>query len=169
MKRYLPHAAIGIGLCIFVYAVFFSSSEEDAIRAQLERLQETIEVKGGQHNPVVRGARVKGAFADIFVKEVSIEIPELTSVKAGRMELVGLATQAPTWYRTASADLGGLRVDIDESETSALVTGAVTLSGTRLSGEPVRDTRTVSIRFDKIEGDWRIVGLTVSAKADEGG
>lgn len=167
MKRFLPHAAIAAGLAIFLYAVFFGSSDEDLIREKLDLLAETIEVKGHQENIVVRGARIKDAFADIFTKEVVIEIPELTNVSTGRMELVGLASQAPTWYRTASVDLDSLQVDVDQQGLSAHVSGPVTLTATRLTGELARDRRTTSLRFDKIEDEWKVVSVTVSAKETE--
>jgi hypothetical protein len=167
MKRYVPYVAVAVGLLVVVYALFFGSSDEDEIRERLALLEETVEVRATQENIVLRAARIKDAFSEVFVKEVSIEIPELTNVRTGRAELVGLATQAPNWYRTANADLGGLRVDVDDAGLSALVSGPVTLQGTRLTGEPLRDERTVSIRCDKIDGEWRIVSLSVSA-ADAG-
>ena len=167
MKRYLPHLAIAVGVGILIYVVFFGTSDEDAIRERLDLLEDAIEVKGSQENVVIRGARMKDTFSDLFVKEVTIRIPELTKVRTGRMELVGLATRAPSWYRTAAVDLGGLRIDVDEQGMSAHVSGAATLRATRLTGEPAGDTRTVSIRCDKIEGDWKIVSLSVSAKDEQ--
>lgn len=166
MRRYVPHLAIGLGVAILIYVVFFSESDEDVIRDKLDLLAETIEVKGNQENVVLRGARIKDAFAELFVKEVIIRIPELTEMREGRMELVGLATRAPSWYRTASVDLDGLRIDVDEQGTSAHVSGEATLTATRLTGELRRDDRTVSIRFDEIEGDWKIVSLSVSAESE---
>ncbi len=92
-----------------------------------------------------------------------IKIPELTQVETGRMELVGLATKAPMMYETVSVDLGGLEIQLDQQALSAVAFGEAILTGTR-SGEPRRDDRTVSFRFDKIDGDWKIVSLSVSAK-----
>jgi hypothetical protein len=158
--------AIALGVAILIYVVFFGESDEDAIRERLDLLEATIEVKGTQENLVIRGARIKEAFTELFVKDVTIQIPELTQVKTGRTELTGLAARAPSWYRTASVDLGGLRVDVGEQAVSAHVSGLATLTATRLTGELSRDTRTVSLRFDKIEGDWKIVSLSVSAKEE---
>ncbi len=162
MKKWLPHIGIGVGLIIAVYALFFSTSEEDKIREKLDQLERVVAVKG-QTNPVVRGARIKEAFSEIFIKKVLIKIPELTQVETGRMELVGLATKAPMMYETVSVDLGGLEIQLDQQALSAVAFGEAILTGTR-SGEPRRDDRTVSFRFDKIDGDWKIVSLSVSAK-----
>jgi hypothetical protein len=167
MKRFLPLGVAVLGLGIFVYAVFFASSDEDEIRDRLELLASSVEVTGQQENIVLRGARIRDTFESLFTKEVVIEIPELTSVSTGRMELVSLATQAPSWYRSASVDVSSLDVQIDDAGLSAHVVGPVILTATRLSGEPIRDRRTVSLRFDKIDDDWRIVGVTVSAPEGE--
>jgi hypothetical protein len=163
MKRWLPHIGIVLGIAIAVYALFFSSSDEDIIRDKLAQLEQAVRVSGGDTNVVIRAAKVRKEFSEIFETQVTIEIPELTSVTSGRTELVQLAASTPQLYRTASVDLGGLSVDVDQAGTSAVAYGEAVLTGTAQSGELRRDERTVSLRFDKIEGDWLIVQLSVSA------
>lgn len=164
MRRFLPHLGIALGVCIVLYAVFSGSSDEDAIRKQLDRLEAAVAVTAGDTNPVLRGARVKNAFVELFIQDVTIEIPELSSARSGRIELVGLAAQAPSLYRTASVDLGQLVIKVDEPKLSALAYGDATLTGTRQSGGLEEDKRTVSLRFDKVEGAWLIVAISVSAQ-----
>ena len=166
MKRWLPHIGIAVGLLIAVYALFFSSSDEDLIRARLDQIEDAVKVSGDGTNLVLRAARVKKEFSEIFVKEVSFEIPELSSSGGARQELVALAASAPRLYSTATVDLGGLAVEIDDAGMSAVAFGEATIRGTQLSGEPQRDSRTVSLRFDKIDGDWRVVSLSVSPRRD---
>jgi phosphoribosylformylglycinamidine synthase len=168
MRRWLPHIGVVLGLTIAIYALFFAESDEDKIRARLDQLEDAIRVTADDTNVLVRTAHVKKEFSEIFVKEVSIEISELTDVRAGRDELVALAGNAPQIYRTASVDLDGLTINIDESKTSALAYGDVTLLATLQSGEVKRDTRTVSMRIDKIDGEWVIVALGVSFPGDIG-
>jgi hypothetical protein len=163
MRRWLPHIGIVLGIGIAIYALFFASSEEDRIRARLEQLEDAVLVTADDTNFLVRTGHVKKEFSEIFTKEVSIEIPELTEISAGRDELVTLAAGAPRLYGTANVDLGGLSIQIDKSETSAVAYGDATLTATRPTGELQRDTRTVSLRFDQIDGEWRIVGVSVSA------
>jgi phosphoribosylformylglycinamidine synthase len=79
---------------------------------------------------------------------------------------VSAATQAAGLWRWATVDVSGLTVAIDDAEISAHVTGEVVLQAARPSGEPERDGRSVSIRLDKIDGDWRIVSIAVSARQD---
>jgi phosphoribosylformylglycinamidine synthase len=164
MKRWLPHIGIALGICIAVYALFFSDSEEDLIRERLELLEESIHVSPQDSNVVFRIARIKKQFAEIFVKQVSFEIPELTNLTQNRQELVNLAANAPRLYSTASVDLGGLAIEIDSAKTSAVAYGEATLTAMRHSGNLERDVRTVSLRFDKVEGEWRVVKVSVSAR-----
>ncbi|MBI4702275.1 MAG: nuclear transport factor 2 family protein [Deltaproteobacteria bacterium] len=166
MKCWLPPAGIALGIALALYALLSGSSDEDLIRERLEQLEAAVEVTGPGTNPVMRGAKVKGEFAEIFTKDVEIRIPELTDTTAGRAELVGLATQAPSWYAQVSVDLGSLEIDLDEVAASAHVFGQATLRGTKHDGSPHRDTRTVSLRCDKIEDKWRIASITVSPKQD---
>ena len=162
MKRYLPHLGVVIGIAIAVYALFFSDSEEDRIRAKLDQLEDAARVSDANTNIVVRTARVKKEFAEVFDKDVRFEIPELTSDESGRDVLVGLAAQAPRMYQTVSVDLGGLDITVDEAGLTAIAQGPATLTGTR-GGQLERDDRTVSLSFDKIEGDWKVVMVSVSA------
>ena len=164
MKRWLPHIGIALGVLLAVYALFFSSSDEDLIREQLERLERAVEVTEGGQNIVIRAAHVKKEFAEIFVKEVTFEVPDLTTEESGRRALVGLAASAPRLFATASVDLDALSIDVDEQGLTAVAQGQATLTGTRLSGELTRDLRTVSLRFDKIDDAWLCVSLTVSAR-----
>jgi hypothetical protein len=156
-----------LGVAIFVYAVFFGTTEEEEVREQLAKLAAAVEVKEGESNPVMRAARLREAFDGLLVKEVTIRIPELTGAVSGRRDVVTAATQAAALWRWATIDVSGLAVAIDEAETSAHVTGDVELKAVRHSGDPERDQRSVSIRLDQIDGDWLVVSIAVSGKQDE--
>jgi phosphoribosylformylglycinamidine synthase len=166
LRPWLPVVAVIAGLAIFLYAVFFAESEEEKVRGRLGELADAVAVREGETNPLLRGARLKDAFEELLAKEVVVRIPELAGAVAGRRDLVGIATQAASLWRTASFDLGGLRLELDEPKTSAHATGEIMLVGTRHSGEPERDERSVSIRLDKIEGRWLVVSIAVSAPSE---
>lgn len=166
MKRYLPHLGIVIGVAIAVYALFFSESDEDKIRTLLERLENAVAVTPDDTNLVLRAARVKNELTKVFTKEVSFDIPELSNVSAGRDELVGLAAKAPQVWRAGTIHLDGLAISIDDAGMGGLAVGDARLNATRHDGQVQRDTRKVSISLEKIEGQWRIVSMTVSAKDD---
>jgi hypothetical protein len=167
MKKYLPHLGIVIGVAIAVYALFLSESDEDRIRALLEKLEDAVAVSPDDTNVVVRAARVKNLFGEIFDKEVGYQIPELDAVSRGRAELGAVASKAPELWRSASVDLDALVITVDNTGMSAVAVGPASLNATRQNGQLENDTRTVSMTFDKIEGEWRVVRLSVSAR-DEG-
>ena len=64
VKRWLPHIGIVAGLCLAIYALFFSSSDEDEIRALLEHLEDAVAVRKGNTNIVVRAAHVRKEFSE---------------------------------------------------------------------------------------------------------
>ncbi len=162
MKRWLPHIGIATGIGILGYALLSGSSTEDEIHQRLEELEQAVAVEGEPSHLVLRGARLKEEFSELFAKDVQVRIPELGEVTAGRQQLVELATHAPTRYRKVALDLDDLEIRVDEDATSALAVGEAVLTATRPDGSAERDARTVSLRFDQIDGDWTIVTVTVS-------
>ncbi len=162
MKKWLPHIGIVLGVCVALYALFGPQGEEELIRQQLSALEDTVEVHASGENIVLRAARIKKAFSRIFTKDVAVRIPEVAHVKSGRGELSQLASQAPRVYQSASIDLSGLSVELDDSQERATAFGDARFEGVRSSGSPMAQQRTVSLRLDKIDNDWRIVSLTVS-------
>lgn len=166
MKRYLPHFGIVLGVAIAVYALFFSETDEEKIQALLERFEDAVAVTPDDTNLVLRAARVKKELSEIFTQEVSFDIPELSSVSSGRDEFIGLAAKAPQIWRAGEIDLSALSITVDEAGVAAVAVGDARLNATRQDGQIQRDARKVSISLEKIEGAWKIVALTVSAKDD---
>lgn len=164
MKRWLPHLGVVAGLAIALYALFFGSSDEDRIRELLRRLESSVQVHDGNFNIIMRGSRIRKSFSTIFIRDVAFRIPDLQSTGAHRKALVALATQAPRLYRTAVVDLSELEIKLDDQAASATAFGDASLIGVRQGGLAERDRRSVSLRLDKIKGDWRIVALDVSPR-----
>jgi hypothetical protein len=162
MKRWLPYVGIFLGVVLAGYALFFNDSDEDRIRARLQELELTVGMNEAERNILFRLARVKKAFSEIFIKQVTYDLPELHAKERGRTRLAALAANAPRLYRTVRVDLGELNIKVDASRSSAAAYGKAVLIGERLSGQPQRDARTVSFRFDKVEGSWRIVSVIAS-------
>ena len=154
------------GVVIAIYAIFFGSTDEDRIRELLERLERAVAVHSDETNVIVRGARVRKAFKEIFSKDVRFQVPDFQSAGQSRRALVGLATQAPRLYRNATVDLGGLSVKVDEKGESSTAFGQAVVVGVRQNGTAERDSRTISLRLDKMDGDWRIVQVDVSPRTN---
>lgn len=168
MKLWVPVSVVGVGLAVIGYAVFGTSSDEDLILERLELLAETVRQDESDTNPVIRGARINSVFAELFTKQVSVRVPEVPDIGADRRDLVGAATQTSARFRTASVKFGSTRVDLDPSKMTAGVTTKATLDGVAHDGDMRRDTRGVTLRFEKVDGDWKIVALTVAPRDGEG-
>lgn len=164
MKRWLAILAGAAGLGLVGWAVFGGPSDEEQIRELIERLESAIEVDG-QENPVGRMARLNGAFKEIFTKDVQVSIPELTSLQGGRRELADVATRASGYFEGGDVEIGIDELTIDGSKQGAHARTTATLTGTKAGGSgPERDTRKVTFRFTRDDGDWRIYALSVSGR-----
>ncbi|MBM4375068.1 MAG: hypothetical protein FJ095_08290 [Deltaproteobacteria bacterium] len=166
MRRWLPYLGIALGIALVAYALFFVRSDEERIRERLTELASSVEVKDRRETPMIRAARVRKSFATLFSKEVRLAVPELGTVDRGREPLVDLTVSAQSEFASVALDLDGLSIRLDESKEHGLAVGTAKLSGTREDGTLSRDTRTVSLRLDRQEDEWRIVDVSVSPPAD---
>jgi len=162
MKRALVIAACVLVACVAGWFLFFKTTDEREIQKKLDRLALAVKVDGAE-NPIVRGARINSEFSEIFVKEVLIEIPELTEIKSGRQPLTGVATQAGSYYTSVKLSFDRVEIVLDDAKRSARVGATASMVASRGGGDE-RDTREVTFRFDKIDGDWKIASIVVSPK-----
>jgi hypothetical protein len=160
-KRLLGVAAAVLGAAVLLYAIFAKKSDEELIREQLERLAEVVQVSTPNENPLFRGPRMSREFETLFVPAVRVDISELTSVRSGRQDLVGVATRAGSVYRSAEVSIHPESVDVLAGGTSAKVSGSATITGDRGSG-PQRDERRVTFGFTKTEDGWLIDSVVVT-------
>ncbi|GAC1352817.1 MAG: hypothetical protein NVS3B20_17700 [Polyangiales bacterium] len=146
------------------WLLLFRKSDAAAIRQRLDRLASAVQVNAAD-SPLARYARINEAFKDLMVKEVIIEIPELTFLQSGRRELVQVATQAGSVYQRFDVSFSHLEIEVAEGKAFARVGATAGLRATRADGSDERDDREVTFLFDKSEGDWKIRSITVSSKA----
>ncbi|MEM6788937.1 MAG: nuclear transport factor 2 family protein [Myxococcota bacterium] len=163
VRRFLPHVGVVIGLMLAVYALFFSRDAEDEVRDHLERLEAAVDVAPGTQ-VVLRAARVKQEFRELFTADVTFDVPELDGADAeGRKGLIALAAAAPRRFERARLELDGLDIELSGDERSAIAVGEAIIVGAGY-GEPVRrDRRTVSLQLERGDDGWRIVSLSASA------
>ena len=168
MKLWVPVSVVAVGLAVIGYGIFGRSSDEEQILERLDLLAQTIRQEESDTNPVVRGARINSVFVDLFTKQVSVRIPDLAEIGSDRRDLAGAAAQVGARYRTAHVRFESAKVDLDPSKVSAGVTTQATLNALGHDGELRRDTRGVKLQLDKVDGDWRIVSITVAPRDGEG-
>ena len=166
MRRWLPWLFAALAVAAGVYLVFFRTSTEARVRARLAEVSGAVRVEGVEQNFVLRAARIRQVFNDVFDRRATLQIPELAGRSPDRAMLVALASQAPATYAQASLDLSGLSIDLDRDETSAHAHGRVKLLVTDQQGVAQSDVRAASIRLDLVDGEWRIVSLVASAMGE---
>jgi hypothetical protein len=157
-------AAVSLG-GIAAYFVL-RGGDEAQIRDALARLAKVIRI-AKDDSPLGRAARIKGAFDDLFVERVSVDIPELPDARPGRSELVRLASAAFGLWSSLEADFAGVRVSLEPGANAAAVDATVTLRGARTGGGEKGDTRKVAFRFVKDSG-WKIASVTVYPPPEAG-
>ncbi len=162
MKVWQALIVVAAGIGLAGYAVFAGKSDQERIADQLERLERVVEISGDE-NLLLRGSRIRGEFQEIFVKDVAVKIPELTSLGSGRAPLAGVATQAGARFSSADIDFG--KLDISVGNAGANVKAPVTLTANDRAGRVRCDRRQVRIGFVKVDGDWLISSVRVISKS----
>ncbi len=142
-------------------AAFFllRGGDEAQIREALARLAKVVRI-AKDDSPLGRAARIKGAFDELFVERVSVDIAELPDAKPGRVELVRLASAAFGIWSSLEVELADVRVSLDAGASGAAVDARAMLRGARAGGDEKGDARRVALRFVK-ESGWRIASVTV--------
>lgn len=161
-KGWLAFAAVVVGVSLALWALFAKKSDEELIRERLDELAHVVAVDGDE-NLIFRGNRMKDKLSKIFTPAVRVDIQELAGRTSGRDELVLIATKAGTYFRHAEVDIDADSIDVIAGSNSATVRGSATITGDRGSG-PQRDERRVTFGFAKVDDEWMIDSVVVTAK-----
>lgn len=167
MTRGLAFAGLVLGLSLIGYAVFARETNEEKIRGVLTRVEKAVCVDGDTaKNPILRATGLRRDFSALFDKNVSYEIPELSSPSQGVEPLVILALQSTTSLTTLDVSFSGADVQIAPSGTTATTNTIAKIRSFR-GTEPYEDSeRRVHFALTKTGGDWRITSFTVSSSRD---
>ena len=159
-RRWIAIAGVVAGLALILYAVFGRRSDDELIRAQLQRLADVVTFSE-PGNPVARGLSLKGAFRDLFDDRVRGDIPELGSPRSGREALVQLAVQSTHFARSLSVAFSDIDVEVDATRVNAKVTATAQLHAVTREGQERWDERAVRFQFVKAERGWKIARFVV--------
>jgi hypothetical protein len=165
VKRWLAIAAVGLGLAALLYALFARPTHEERIGRALDRLARVVSSDSEQQNPILRAARLRKEFSEIFSRDVSVNIPELASPLRGRDELAAIGARTTTAYQSVDVEFSKLDIRVDANETRAEVRAVATLTGSR--GALERDSRRVRFGFSHQAGEWLIDSVSVAASAQD--
>lgn len=163
-RRNVVIAAGSAGVLLLGWALFAPESDEEQIRALLERLAREIAVEG-ETNILFRTARLNKAFEEIFTEDVSVSIPELTSLARGRGELARVAARAGSHFQNAEVSVKSVDVSFGPTPAHGKAACVAVLSSTDGS-RARRDERLVDFTLLKRDGDWRIDGIIVGERPE---
>ncbi len=154
-KQLAAIGAIVLGVTIALYAILSRKSEEELIKDQLDALAQAVRVDAPDENPIFRANRLSEKFRGLFVDNVRLKIPELTSVSSGRKELVQVATRAGSYWRSVEVSFSDISISKVAGEANRKVETTAVLTAEE-HGEMRRDERHVTFGFTKKDGDWLI-------------
>lgn len=164
MKRALPLLALAAAAALVVYALVFARTDEERIRSRLRDVAAAVAPRGAGEPMAVREARIARAFGEAFDPDVSLAIQELGAQARGRAALIAFAASIPRDVEGLEFDLDRLSVKFDEPHEHALAVGPVRLLVSRHGGARSEDLRTLALRFDRADGEWRIGDLSASGR-----
>jgi hypothetical protein len=155
-----------VAVAVAIYFVFLAGSDEEKVRAVVQRLAHAVEVRPDDTNALVRAARMKRALEDLVDEDVRLSVPEL-GARQGRQGLVELGAMASAAYSKVTIDPHDVAIKLDPSKTTAKVGGRVTASGTTGMGEDRRDERAFDLLMRKENGSWKVTSITVWPPGEE--
>lgn len=166
-RRLLAIGGVALGVVLVGWAIFGRENDEDKIRGQLAKLEGLIRVQGDPPNLVVRALMLKREFAELFDRDVRVDIPEVSDMRSGRDDLAGLAAQEQRWFSTLDVSFRSIDIQLNNARTSAQVAAIAHVQALRNGGTAVeRDERHIDFLFGKDQdGRWLISSLSVAVKS----
>lgn len=158
MNRRLWMALAFAGAAL-AYVLLARPGDEARIRGQIGALSAAVRIDGAEA-PRARAIRIQRAFTRIFMPSVQVDVPDLVEDMHGRDELAGMAISAAQTFRDLAVALGTVRVTTERPERPAEAEAVITVSGADHDGHPHRETRNVTMRFEKADGEWRIASIS---------
>jgi hypothetical protein len=149
-------AAVGI---VALWLTIFRPSEEDRIRDVLNRFTKAVAVKPDD-NVIARAGRVNAELKETVTDDVHVDVPDLSVRVSNRKALVGSATSVSGVVTSATCELTGMTIKVDDATTTAKVDAIAIVSGDR-GGEHKVDKRPVHFLLRK-DGSWKITTIDVA-------
>lgn len=160
MKKWAIVAGCAAGAAIVLWFTFLRPSDEDRIRDVLNRFAKAVAVKRDD-NVLARAGRIKSELKETVSDGVYVDVADLSIRVSNRKDLADKAVQAAGVFSTASCELTGMTIKVDDSKTSAKVDALAIVTGER-GGERKIDKRSVHFLLRK-DGTWKITTIDVAA------
>jgi hypothetical protein len=167
LTRWLAVVGLVLGISLVGYAVFARETDEEKIHGLLMRLEKAVSVDGNTaKNPLFRAGQLRRDFADLFDRNVSYDVPELSTPSAGSESLVALAARSSMSLTTLDVSFSNIDVQIVPPGTRATTSTIAKIQAFRGTDPYEQSERRVRFVLTKQNGDWRITSFTVSSSRD---
>jgi hypothetical protein len=149
---------VAVALAGLFYVAFLRENDEDRIRRRLTELSKAVRIDVSEgDNGAARALRIRNTFARVFSSGVRFQIPNLSA--SSLEDLAELAIGAGASFRSAELRFDRVRVQVAPGARSASVDTDATLTTTGLEGGSSKETRKLDLRFQNLDGDWRIAAV----------
>jgi hypothetical protein len=155
-RAWIPLLAVAlVGL---FYVALLREKDEDRIRRRLTELSGAVRVgESADDQGQALALRIQQTFARVFSSGVRVQIPDLS---ASNLEgLTERAIVAGGLFRSAELRFDRVRVHVAPGARSAAVDTEATLTTTGQEGGSSKETRKVDLRFQNVDGEWRIAAV----------
>lgn len=164
--RTLSLGAILVGLGLLGYMLLASETDEERIREQLDLLASAVSIRPDE-NLVFRKLRLDRQFTDLFADAVRFRVDELSRRISDRKQLAALGGQVQVYFRTGDVSWRGVSIAVHEPTSTADVDATAVLAATRARSALSREERRVTLEFEKLDGDWKIVRGSVARAVED--
>jgi hypothetical protein len=146
-----------------IYVLFIRKTDEDRIRGQLAALGAAVQEDEGD-NLLLRAARIERQFPHLFLKEVELHVPDVSEGRRARRDLATYAAGSGKLATRIELRFSSVHVELERAAQGtqrAWVTADATVAATLREGGARRETRPLSLRFEKDEEEWKIADVAL--------
>ncbi len=164
MKKWAIVAGCAAVAAVALWLTVFRPSEEDRIRAVLDRFANAVAVKRDD-NILSRAGRVNSELKETVADDVYVDVTDFNIRVTNRKDLAENATKAGLVFTSADCDLTSMTIKVDDSATTAKVDALAVVTGER-NGERKVDKRPVHFLLRK-DGTWKITTIDVATSRQD--
>lgn len=166
MAKWLAVGGMALGVSLIGYAVFARETDEEKILGALGRIERTVRIDADTAtNPLIRAGQLKRDYSEIFDKNVTYRIPDLSS--GSTLEsLVHLTVQSSMALTTLDVGFSKTDLQLANPPTSAVVKTVAKVRAFHGTSPYEESQRDVRFEFTRSGGDWRITSFNVGSIHD---
>jgi hypothetical protein len=170
MTKWLAFGGIALGISLIGYAVFARETDEEKILGVLGRIERVVRVDADTAtNPLIRASQLKREYSEIFDKNVTYRIPDLSIPASGGESvesLVRLTVQSSVALTTLDVSFSKTDIHLATPPSSATVKTVAKVRAFHGSSPYEEGNRDVRFEFSRNGGDWRITSFNVGSIRD---